>query len=122
MNKNTINKLFKNFTIFGLLLFVRCSPLNKAKPVEDKGCNENVEFKKAYFENIQNVENLITKSQNQSFHKSLNFISKYSKVSFGSMANYARTYPYGSFEEDKKKLLEWYEDNKCKNIQFKDSL
>ena len=103
-------------------MLVSCSTMNRPKSVEDKGCIENLGFKKTYFEHIENVENLITKTQNESFHKSLDFISKYSKVSYESMANYARTYSYGAFIVDKKKWLEWYEDNKCKNIQFRDSL
>jgi hypothetical protein len=119
MNTKIISTIFKCFTIGGLWLLVSCSPLYKTLAVEGKLCNENLEFKKAYFENIQNVDNLITKHQNESFKKSLNFISKYSKVSYESMANYAGTYPYGAFEADKKNWLLWYEDNKCTNIQLK---
>ena len=89
---------------------------------KNKDCNENIAFKNTYFEHIKNVENLIYKEQNESFHNSLKFISKYSYVSYESMANYARTYPGGIFENDKKLWIKWYEENKCKNIQFKDLL
>ncbi|MWB94191.1 hypothetical protein GON26_07440 [Flavobacterium sp. GA093] len=84
-----------------------------------KDCNENIAFKNTYFENIKNVENLIYKEQNESFHNSLKFISQYSHVSYESMANYSRTYPGGIFENDKKLWIKWYEENKCNNIQFK---
>lgn len=102
------------------LILVGCASSNKKNLAEDKTCNENLAFKKAYFENVQNIENLIDKEQNESFHKSLKFISKYTKVSFESMLNYAHTYPYGVFEKDKVKWLKWYEENMCENIQFKD--
>jgi hypothetical protein len=95
--------------------------LNKEK-VQNKKCVENLEFKKVYFENIQNVENLLMKQQNESFHKSLKFISKYSKVSFEKMLNYAHIYPGSTFESDKIVWMKWYEENKCNNIQFKDTL
>ena len=68
------------------------------------------------------LEDLIYKEQNESFHRSLQFISKYSPVSFASMLNYARTYIGGVFEEDRMDWLEWHEEHKCKNIQFKDSI
>ena len=75
-----------------------------------------MEFKKEFFGNIKNVENLLTKNQNQSFQNSLKFIAKYTHVSYEDMANYARTYPIESFKKDKKVWLKWYDDNKCKNI------
>jgi hypothetical protein len=106
---------------FSFWIFISCSTPKKVFS-DEKHCNENLIFKKVFFENIHNVENLIYKEQNASFHKSLKFISKYSNVSFESMANYARTYPSGVFEDDKTIWLKWYEDNKCKNIQFKDSI
>ena len=60
------------------------------------------------------------KSKGNHSETSLKFIGKYTDVSFESMSNYARTYPVGIFFEDKKVWLKWYEDNKCKNIQFKE--
>ena len=69
--------------------------------------------------NINIVKDVITKHQNQEFRNSLKFISKYVPVSFGSMLNYAHTYPVGIFESDYKILLKWYDDNKCNNVQIK---
>ncbi|MDP2162135.1 MAG: hypothetical protein Q8K02_16770 [Flavobacterium sp.] len=36
--------------------------------------------------------------------------------------NYSRTYPIGVFEDDLIQWKEWYEENKCNNIQLKNSL
>jgi hypothetical protein len=103
-----------------LLLTISCSSSKQSNSKVENFCNENFDFKKEFFENINNVENLIEKSQNESFRNSLKFIGKYASVSFESMANYARTYPIGIFEKDKKVWLEWYENNKCKSIKFKE--
>jgi hypothetical protein len=117
-----INYTCKCFAIGILLLTVSCATTNTDKSTDGNACSENLEFKAIYFGHIKNVENSVTKNQDESFRRSLNFISNYSKVSFESMANYAKTYPYGTFMEDRKKWLEWYEANKCNNIQLKDSL
>lgn len=82
-------------------------------------CVENEEFKKYFFYNIENIENNITKNQDQSFKKSLNFLSKYVHVSFESTLNYANTYPVDTFKKDKENWLEWYEKNKCNDIKVK---
>jgi len=103
------------FTIT-LIVSMSCS---SPKPTTTVICNENLIFKKAFFEEIDNVEKLITTSQGRSFRYSLLFISKYAKVSFDDMLNYNNLYPLGSLEKDKKVWLNWYEKNKCSNIQFK---
>ncbi|PKH50939.1 hypothetical protein CXF68_09695 [Tenacibaculum sp. Bg11-29] len=105
--------------LYGItMLTFSCS--SSKQSLKKTSCNENLNFKKAFFENVENVENLIDKNQNESFRNSLNFIGKYTKVSFESMTNYAGTYPIGIFEKDKKEWLEWYEKNKCMNIEFKE--
>jgi hypothetical protein len=38
------------------------------------------------------------------------------------MLNYAHIYPGSTFESDKIVWMKWYEENKCNNIQFKDTL
>ena len=77
------------------------------------------QFKKEFYKNINVVDSLIYKNQNDQFNKSLLFISKYTNVSFESRLNYARLYPNGIYEKDRKGWLEWYEKNKCNNIQLK---
>ncbi|WBV60549.1 hypothetical protein PFY12_00170 [Chryseobacterium camelliae] len=83
-------------------------------------CKENLEFKKEFFSNIKTIDSLIYKNQNQQFNKSLGFISKYSHVTFESTLNYSRKYPGGAYEKDRKIWIDWYEKNKCTNIQFKE--
>ena len=102
-----------------LLLNISCSSSKQSTLKEKYFCNENLVFKKEFFKNIENVENLIYKVQGESLKNSLNFIGKYTHVSFESMSNYAGSYPSGIFERDKKVWLEWYEKNKCQSIQFK---
>jgi hypothetical protein len=82
-------------------------------------CIENLDFKEKYFHNIKIIDSLINKDEGNQFNKSLGFISKYSHVSFESRLNYAGLYPSGIYEKDRKGWLEWYEKNKCSNIQFK---
>jgi hypothetical protein len=101
------------------LLLSACASSNRKNIVEEKPCVENLAFKKVYFENIRTIDSLETRAQNESFHESLKFIAKYTHVSFESMLNYARSYPYGIYQEDKVIWLKWYEENKCNNIQFK---
>jgi hypothetical protein len=83
-------------------------------------CKENPEFKKEFFSNIKTIDSLIYRTQNQQFNKSLEFISKYSHVTFESKANYTGRYPVGVYEQDRKIWIDWYEKNKCTNIQFKE--
>ena len=126
----------KIFILTNILIFAisSCSS-SKQTDLEKTICNENLKFKKVFFEKIQYVENFMLKQSEfksiqdvenyntteriDSFNYSLVFISKYSKVSFESMANYDRSYPYGVYEKDKKNWLKWYEENKCANIQLK---
>lgn len=83
-------------------------------------CKENLEFKEKFFESIKSIDTLIYSIQGRKFHESLDFISKYTHVSSESMLNYARTYPGGVYEKDRKIWIDWYEKNKCTNIQFKE--
>jgi hypothetical protein len=117
------------------LIFISCSS-STVRKATDTTCNENLAFKKIFFENIKNVEVCMAKTfdniedveefwtdeRSTSFDKSLRFISNYSKVSFESMANYDGSYPSGVYEKDKANWLKWYDVNKCRNIQIRDSI
>lgn len=108
--------------------------------VPNKTCIENKEFKTVYFDNIQSIDNHFKEFDQNKFYKdvenfedafklhekrkeslmsALKFISKYTHVSFESMWNYGNTYPYGIYINDRENWIEWYEENKCNNIQFK---
>jgi hypothetical protein len=120
-----------------VLSFFSCSSSKKLAGIQSTPCNENLEFKKEFFENIKNVEvyfkltsttdfknfeeyeKTVTEEMKKSYENSLFFISKYSHVSYESMLNYDRSYPIGVYEKDRAEWLKWYEDNKCLNIQFK---
>jgi hypothetical protein len=100
-----------------LALFFSCS---STRVVQTNGsCIENEKFKECFFSNIENIENNIIKNQDQSFKKSLKFLSKYVHVSFENTLNYANVYPVDTFKKDKESWLKWYEENKCKNIKIK---
>lgn len=84
-------------------------------------CKENLEFKAKFFEAIKFIDTLpIYSIQGRKFHENLKFISKYTHVSSESMLNYAIIYPGGVYEKDRKIWVDWYEKNKCTNIQFKE--
>lgn len=83
-------------------------------------CKENLEFKEKFLASVKFIDTLISSIQGRKFHETLKFISKYTHVSFESMLNYARTYPFGVYEQDRKIWIDWYEKNKCTNIQFKE--
>ena len=117
------------------LICCSCSSI-KNTSVTDSPCIENLKFKDEFvrrlniiddfmaieskeFTNIDEYESVMTEQKIADFNSSLIFISKYTHVSFESMANYNRTYPFGVYEKDKINWLKWYEENKCKNIQFK---
>lgn len=116
-------------------LIFSCSSSPKGTLVKSK-CNENLVFKKIFFEKIKNVdtfmigetdiknlndvENFFTQERVDLFDSSLLFISKYSKVSYESMLNYARSYPYDTYKNDRANWTKWYDENKCNNIQLKD--
>lgn len=83
-------------------------------------CKENLEFKEKFFSAIKFIDTLIYSIQGRKFKETLFFISKYTHVSSERMLNYAGLYPGGIYEKDRKIWLEWYEENKCTNIQFKE--
>jgi hypothetical protein len=66
------------------------------------------------------IDSLIYRNENQQFNRSLGFISKYSPVTFESKANYTGRYPIGVYKQDRQIWIDWYEKNKCTNIQFKE--
>ncbi|MGD0343150.1 MAG: hypothetical protein ABSA76_15725, partial [Bacteroidales bacterium] len=90
---------YVSFMVLAISLCYSCSTTRNVNTNND--CIENMQFKKEFFWNIKNVENLLTKDQNQSFQNSLKFISKYAPVSFEDMLNYSHTYPTESFKKDK---------------------
>ena len=85
------------------------------------GCNENENFKKQFFQSIAAVENyMMGLEDKESYLESLNFIAKYTDVSWDKMLNYDSSYPnFEEFLKDKKEWITWYDQNKCNNIRIK---
>jgi len=118
---------------FMFTLAISCAP----KKSLETTCNENFKFKTEFFKNVKIVDDwfnvqmttefksidefklVITPERAENFEYALRFISHYAHVSYDSMSNYDRSYPYGVYEKDKEGWLKWYEENKCNNIQFK---
>ncbi|ALM50358.1 hypothetical protein AMR72_16595 [Flavobacterium psychrophilum] len=100
-----------------ILIQISCKPSDLGR----NNCNENLKFKEAFFHHIRYIDNNITVLQDSTFIKSVIFISNYAPVSTDELMNYSRTYPTGIFQQDRKKWVEWYDENKCKNIQFKET-
>ena len=98
------------------LFLLSCKSTSVVK--NDITCIENTEFKEKFFLRINYIEENISIRQDNKFKETLEELSKYVHISFDKMANYARTYPIGVFEEDKKGWLVWYEKNKCNNLQW----
>ena len=123
--------------IFFCLALICCSCSSvRNTSVNDSLCIENLKFKEEFIRNlniiddfmsienkeftdIDEFESVMTEQKIADLNSSLMFISKYTHVSFESMANYNKTYPFGVYEKDKISWLKWYQDNKCKNIQIK---
>jgi hypothetical protein len=101
------------------LILLSCKSTNSNNSIVN--CNENIEFKETFFYHIKYIENNISISQDSIFRESVIFLSNYAPISINHIMNYSRTYPVGIFEKDRIKILEWYEENKCDNIKFKDS-
>lgn len=102
--------------LFPLVLSSSCT-----STIIKNSCHENEEFKNLFFSHIEYIESNISISQNEKFRESVIFMSNYVPVSLNRILNYSRTYPTGVFKNDKIKWIEWYQENKCKNIQLKAS-
>ena len=85
-----------------------------------------MKFKKEFFDNISIVEKYTlerTKGtgrtiETNTFLQSLNFISKYTKVSMDKVSNYEIGYPsFEEFKKDKSQWIKWYSENKCNNLK-----
>jgi hypothetical protein len=104
----------KKILILVIPILMSCTAVKLNK----SDCNENEKFKEMFFYHIGYIKKNISVSQDSTFIKSVIFLSNYAPISIDRIMNYSKAYPTGVFEKDQIKLLEWYEENKCKNIQF----
>jgi hypothetical protein len=103
-------------TYFTLLISCKGTTVNN--------CNENLDFKKVFMDNITNVENytLGNETDKTKFNSGIIFLSKYTSLSYEKILNYSFEYvDINAFHKDKVVWLKWYNDNKCSNIQFKNT-
>ena len=109
--------------IFGILLAVFCFSISGSKAL---ACKESLAFKKKFFYNVDLVEKYTIEHTKLIKHRigedeflhSLEFISRYTKVSFGLVMNYQVGYPsQKTFEIEKRRWLDWYSRNKYKGLK-----
>lgn len=84
-------------------------------------CNENLAFKKLFFDHIATVEQYTNAQLNatkqtinsEALKKALSFLIKYTKVP----VNATEYKDLSAFKKDKDQWLKWYETNKCNNLK-----
>lgn len=96
---------------------ISCKSINSTQ--NEVNCDENRAFKEVFFYHIHYIDKNISVAQDAKFRESVTFISNYAPVSLERIMNYAMTYPLDIYEQDRIKWIEWYQANKCKNIQIK---
>lgn len=116
--KDILNKIKISSVITGISILISCNASN----VNKSECNENTKFKEIFFHHVENIEKNIGVLQGAKFRESVIFVSNYAPVSVNELMNYSRNYPIGIFEKDRIKWTQWYEENKCRNIQLKHKL
>jgi hypothetical protein len=81
-------------------------------------CNENLLFKKKFFQSIKDVEEYtVDFGDREKFDLALVFLKKHVYVSSDKMLNYNNAYEsVEAFQIDKGNWLEWYKKNKCNNL------
>ncbi|MEP6262489.1 MAG: hypothetical protein ABJ092_12990 [Gillisia sp.] len=107
----------KKILLILTFLILGCS-VWQGQPTAD--CDENPEFKRIYFDHLSTIHKYQEgEGQKPDVENSLRFVSRYAPVSFESRLNYAGVYPPDVYKKDRAGWLEWYEVNKCKNLQIK---
>lgn len=140
---NTLLKALFKISLLAIGLLVTCCTTNKLKTTEI-GCNENPEFREAFFSAVQLIDEIHTgkyqlfptneqlkemgEEELKEFYKESDkiygltegFISQYTTVSWQKRLNYDGNYTTPSdYEQDRAAWLKWYEENKCNNIHIK---
>lgn len=102
-------------------------------------CLENLEFKEKYFRLLKRIDTVVLRKFDKSSPKShqndldseeyslinnLDTLSYYtSSVSYSKLFDYSFEYKnLEQYNSDKKKWIEYYEDNKCSNLIWVDTL
>lgn len=120
--------MIKKFFIFFELLFVLSfTTYAQSKKIKEK-CNENKQFRIEYFKCIDNVDAYAYKRKTNSkgikvtqdlLIQSLKTIGKFSEVDWSLLGNYSFNYSdISKYLIQKKKWINWYELNKCRNLKW----
>ena len=97
-----------------------CLGCSSSKNPSFSDCNENSEFKKIFFAHLATIHKYQKGDGNKlDEENSLRFVSQYAPVSFESRLNYDGSYPGGVYEKDRAGWIQWYENNKCNDLQIK---
>ena len=125
---------------FLAILSIGCAG-NKKLDLEREICNENLIFKKEFFSNLSILDDYYknkSKSTNiandiqlnfeeklekldkikSDYYKAIRFFSKYSKTNSEYAGNYINQIPYNKYLNYRKVWINWYEKNKCKNLEL----
>ncbi|HBH48077.1 MAG TPA: hypothetical protein DDX98_05525 [Bacteroidales bacterium] len=95
---------------------------------QQNDCKENGEFKKNFFECIDNIETynyvinttLENRVTTKMYISSLKDLSQYCEVDFTLIMNYTQKYNSREvYEKEKQVWLDWYNDNRCNNLKWK---
>jgi hypothetical protein len=114
--------------IFLLQFFICFNSCCAQKAIKQNSSTENIDFKNHFFECIDNVESYTLRKKNKDsievgltlFKQSLSSISQYIKVDYSLLANYEFRYSnYEIFKEEKGRWINWYEQNKYKDLKWK---
>jgi hypothetical protein len=125
---------------FFALVFLNCAN-NKEFSRAKEDCIENLIFKKEFSKNLLILDSYYDKKLKSiniasdksitfqdkmdridkiksDYYKALSFFSKYLKINYQYKGNYTSEIPYNIYIDEKKIWIDWYEKNKCNNLQF----
>jgi hypothetical protein len=118
-----------------IVISISCS----GKVFNTVSCVENKDFKKEWKKNIEFLDNYYAMRENISVYEeatrnysiteiseendryfsSLEFVSKYVTINYVYKTSFSGSIPYRIYFEEKENWNEWYEKNKCSDIQLK---
>lgn len=130
----------RNLNIYVIVFFLSMSCANKKSSQMNKNiiCNENDFFKELFFKHLNYLDSYYESSgivvyntddsfeekirkldkENSDYYNALSFFSKFPGIDYKYIGTYTGRIPYKIYLNEKKIWLEWYEKNKCNNIQW----
>jgi len=139
--KIIIMKKINDLIIFCLTFsFLSCLGNKEFIEIKEK-CDENLLFKQEFSKNLYILDSYyknksksikIAEDTNLNFQEklekldeiksnyyvALDFFSKYSKISYNYTGNYTNEIPYNIYKKEREAWIDWYNKNKCNNLQL----